>query len=85
MICISLLGCGDTIYQKNTLCCYHRLQEPPQPGTGVFLLRQRLYAKLWVFFGNQRVIGVVCLPVGKCLGVELLFLVKSNHLSTGRL
>ena len=48
------------LLKKIAFCCYHR---------------QRPYAKLRVFFGNQRVIGVVGFPVGECLDVKPLFVV----------
>ena len=57
----------------------------PEPGTGVFHLHTRNYAKLPIYFGNQRVIGVVSLTVDK------LFLrrttnngFRSRHSPTGR-
>ncbi len=42
---------------------------------GVFHWRTLPCAKLPGFFGNQRVIGVVGLPVGECLDVGPLFVV----------
>ncbi len=53
----------------------------PQPKTGVFHLRRHPYAKLPLYFNNQRVLRVVGLPVGVCLDVGPLFvdLVQVNY------
>ena len=47
----------------------------PQPKTGVFHLRRHPYAKLPLYFNNQRVLDVVGLPVGDCLDVRPFFVV----------
>ena len=52
----------------------------PPPGGSLtgnrhFPLRSPFYAKLPLFIGNQRVLGVASLPVGECLDEELLFVV----------
>ena len=43
--------------------------------TGNRRFAPRPYKKLPFYFGNQRVLGVIGLPVGECLEVELLFVV----------
>ena len=63
------------LFKKIAFCCYHCLQAAPYTGTGVFHLRRRPYAKLPLFIGNQRVLGVVGLPAGECLNIGLFFVV----------
>ncbi len=63
------------LFKKLAFCRYNRLQAAPEPGTGVFHSRSRPYANLPLFIGNQRVHGVVGLPVGECLDVGPLFVV----------
>ncbi len=61
--------------KKVAFCCYQRLQAASCPGTGVFHLSRRPFAKLQLFIGNQRVLAVVDLPVGEYLEVGPLFVV----------
>ena len=63
---VASLGCVHTIYSKKVaFCFYHRLQAAPEPGTGVFHLHNHRYVELPLYLGNQRVFGVLSLPVDK--------------------
>ncbi len=58
------------ILRKEAFCCYHRFHAATEPETGVFNSCLQPYAELTLYFGNQRVLGVVGLLVGKYLDVE---------------
>ncbi len=44
---------------KAAVCCYHRLQAAPEPGTDILIRAQTLMQNSRCIFGNQRVLGVL--------------------------
>ena len=57
------------LFKKESFCLYHRLQAASYPGTSLFHLRIRPYAKLPLYFGNKRVISVLSLLLDNYLDV----------------